>query len=434
MFLRIVSECFARRPRRKILAAVVLALGMAIATATLSVSLDVGDRLAREFRRLGANLLVTPQADSLRLEIGGVDYRPANAGAFLPESDLPKLRDIFWRNNVVGFAPILEVAARVAPPSGSMPAPSRADLRVVLIGTWSGHVVASSDGSRLLTGIENTNPWWQIVAGRWFAEGASECVVGAKLAEHAGLRIGDTLRVAAGTQVQSLTVTGLLSTGGPEEDSIAAPLSIAQQLSGKPGLYRRLYVSVLTKPEDAFARRDPSTMTPADYDRWYCTPYISSIALQISQALPGTDVRPIRRVAEGEGRLLSRVSVLMWLVTFAALLAAGLAVGATSAASVLERQVEIGLMKALGAGTKVVAALLAAEQLLLGLVGGAIGYSAGVFLARLLGKSVFGVVPGQSLFVLPLVLTLAILITLAGSMFPLWHAARHDPAVVLRGE
>lgn len=433
MFLRIVSECFTRRPRRKILAAVVLALGMAIATATLSVSLDVGDRLAREFRRLGANLLVTPQADSLRLEIGGVDYRPANAGAFLPESDLPKLRDIFWRNNIVGFAPILEVPVNVAPSPGAATAPSRADLRVTLIGTWSGHAIASSDGSRLLTGVENTNPWWQ-VDGRWFAEGASECVVGAKLAERAGLRIGDTLRIAAGAQALALTVTGLLSTGGPEEDSVAVPLSIAQQLAGKPGLYRRLYVSVLTKPEDAFARRDPSAMTPADYDRWYCTPYISSIALQISQALPGTDVRPIRRVAEGEGRLLSRVSVLMWLVTFAALFAAGLAVGATSAASVLERQVEIGLMKALGAGTKLVAALLAAEQLLLGLVGGAIGYAAGVFLARLLGQSVFGVVPAQSLFVLPLILSLAILITLAGSLFPLMHAARHDPAVVLRGE
>ena len=64
----------------------------------LALALDVGDRLAREFRSLGANLLVTPQADSLPLEIGGVDYRPVNAGAYLPESDLPKLKTIFWRN------------------------------------------------------------------------------------------------------------------------------------------------------------------------------------------------------------------------------------------------------------------------------------------------------------------------------------------------
>src|SRR6202008_3481790 len=108
-FLRLFSASIARRPRQKLLTGAALALGMAVATAALSVSLDVGDRLAREFRGLGANLLVTPKADSLPLEIGGVDYRPVNAGAYLPESDLGKLRTIFWRNNIVGFAPAIDV-------------------------------------------------------------------------------------------------------------------------------------------------------------------------------------------------------------------------------------------------------------------------------------------------------------------------------------
>src|SRR6201997_5281223 len=118
MFFRLVADSFGRRPRRKLLTGAALALGMAVATAALSVSLDVGDRLAREFRSLGANLLVTPKADSLPLEIGGVDYRPVNAGAYLPESDLGKLKTIFWRNNIVGFAPILEVQAHVLPARG----------------------------------------------------------------------------------------------------------------------------------------------------------------------------------------------------------------------------------------------------------------------------------------------------------------------------
>src|SRR6202040_3129937 len=111
MFLRLVADSFTRRPRRKLLTGAALALGMAVATAALSVSLDVGDRLAQEFRSLGANLVVTPAADSLPLEIGGVDYRPANSGAYLPEADLGKLKTIFWRNNIVGFAPILEFTA-----------------------------------------------------------------------------------------------------------------------------------------------------------------------------------------------------------------------------------------------------------------------------------------------------------------------------------
>src|SRR5271155_1928508 len=114
MFLRIVKDSFARQPRRKLLTAVALGLATAVATATLEVALDVGDRLAREFRSLGANLLVTPASDTLALEIGGVDYRPVDAGAYLPEGDLGKLKTIFWRNNIVGFAPFLDVPVAVA--------------------------------------------------------------------------------------------------------------------------------------------------------------------------------------------------------------------------------------------------------------------------------------------------------------------------------
>src|ERR1700676_5263242 len=113
MFLRLVADSFRRRPRRKLLTGAALALAMAGAPAALSVSLDVGDRLAHEFRALGANLLVTPQADSLPLEIGGVDYRPVNSGSYLPESDLGKIKTIFWPNNIVGFAPVIEVPAEV---------------------------------------------------------------------------------------------------------------------------------------------------------------------------------------------------------------------------------------------------------------------------------------------------------------------------------
>src|SRR5208282_3140700 len=121
MFLRLVADSFTRRPKRKLLTMAALALGMAVATAALSVSLDVGDRLAQEFRSLGANLVVTPLADSLPLEIGGVDYRPANAGAYLPEAELGKLKTIFWRHNIIGFAPVLDVPVVESNVSGKMP-------------------------------------------------------------------------------------------------------------------------------------------------------------------------------------------------------------------------------------------------------------------------------------------------------------------------
>jgi putative ABC transport system permease protein len=235
-------------------------------------------------------------------------------------------------------------------------------------------------------------------------------------------------------RVPVLTVTGILSTGESEDEAIVTSLAEAQEISRLRGVYRKLYVSALTKPEDDFARRDPQVMKADEFERWSCSPYVSSIAYSIKQALPGTDVRVIRRVAEGEGTILTRVRALLWMVTLAALLAAALAVGASSAASVIERRTEIGLMKALGAGSGTVGFLLAAEQLLLAFVGGGIGYSLGIVLARLVGQKIFGVAPQPSLLVLVAVLALAAGVTLLGSAIPLRRASRYEPAPILRGE
>jgi putative ABC transport system permease protein len=456
MFLRLVADSFARRPRRKLLTAAALSLGMAVVTAAFSVSLDVGDRLAREFRSLGANLVVTPEADSLPLEIGGVDYRPVNAGAYLPEADLPKIKSVFWHNNIMGFAPVFEVAATLPRVTFGSGQPDLPAMPAELIGTWAAHAVPLPDGGTFTTGIQHTNPWFR-VEGKWFSDVAQlerievapmghtyleaqpECVVGERIAARRNLKAGEQLvvSVTAGDgneKHQSCTITGILSSGGPEDDAVLMPLDRVQQLVDKPGQYRELYVSALTKPEDDFARKDPAKMTPDETERWMCTPYISSIAYSIRQVLPGTDVRVIRRVAEGEGVILQRVQALLWLVTLAALLAAALAVGASSAASVIERRSEIALMKALGAGSGTVGFLLAAEQLLLAFIGGGLGYSLGTILARAVGQKIFGVAPEASLLVLAVVLVLAAGVTLLGSALPLRRAARYEPAPILRGE
>ena len=439
MFLRLVADSFTRRPRRKVLTAAALSLGMAVVTAALSVSLDVGDRLATEFRSLGANLLVTPEADSLPLEIRGVDYRPVNRGAYLPEADLSKLKTIFWHNNVMAFSPTLEVPVeswtpRFSPASAAFVKPA-AHGDEVLIGAWSNHEVRLPEGGSFVTGLEQTSPWWS-VEGAWFNDSAAECIVGRNFAKKNAVLIGSPVYLEGPIPGEGLrlTVTGVFSSGGREDDGVVAPLRVVQQYLQKPGKYRKLLVSALTKPEDDFARRDPKTMKADEFERWSCSPYVSSIAYSIKEVLPGSDVRVIRRVAEGEGSILTRVRALLWVVTFAALLAAALAVGASSAASVIERRTEIGLMKALGAGSGTVGFLLAAEQLLLAFVGGGIGYSLGTILARLVGQRIFGIAPAPSLLVLVAVLALAAGVTLLGSAIPLRRASHYQPAPILRGE
>src|SRR5262245_24153872 len=192
MFLRLIADNFARRPRRKLLTTAALSLGMAVATAALSVSLDVGDRLAKEFRSLGANLVVTPEADSLPLEIGGVDYRPVNAGAYLTEADLPRIKTVFWHNNIIAFAPMLE-STRFYAVAGKHQLSSADSSKVRVIGTWVDHRIPLADGSEFFTGIEKTNPWWRI-DGSWFTEQRPyECVVGETLAQDLHVSIGDKI-------------------------------------------------------------------------------------------------------------------------------------------------------------------------------------------------------------------------------------------------
>jgi putative ABC transport system permease protein len=425
VFARIIVESAARNPRRKIVAAAVLILASAAAAATLTVALDEGNRLAQEFSSFGANIVVTPQADSIPLQIGGIDSRPVSQGAYLREADLGRLKTIFWRNNVIGFTPFLEVPVTIETPSGP--------VETTLVGTWFRHPVPVAGESPFVTGLEATHPWWH-AEGNWFHDGAAECVLGRTLAERLGIKPGQELALRSGPGQVTVRVTGIVSTGESEDGAVVGPLSLAQQLANRPGDYRRLLVSAFTKPEDDFARQDPGRMTGDEYERWYCSPYPESIAAQVEQALPGSRARVVRRVAESEGQILGRVSALFWLITLGALAAAALAIAAMAAASVIERRGEVALMKALGATSSLLAWFFLAEQMVVALASGALGYVVGTLLARGLGRLVFGVASPPQLVLLPVVVAMAAVVAAAGSLVPLGRVARLDPAPILRGE
>ena len=122
----------------------------------------------------------------------------------------------------------------------------------------------------------------------------------------------------------------------------------------------------------------------------------------------------------------------MALITLAALLSAGLTVWSLTATTMMERRGEIAIMQAIGGARWLVATLLGSEIALIGLAGGIIGAFTGVWLAKIVGQSVFHdnlEIPG----ILPfLVMLAAILVALAGAAQPLRRALRLEPAVILR--
>ena len=420
MFVRLVYESFRRQKRRKILAGAAITLGVTVATAMIAVATDIGDKINHELKALGANLVVTPQEDSLDLEIGGVNLKPPTDGAFLSEADLRKIKGIFWHNNIVGFAPVLPVSAVIQHEGKPQD--------VTLTGTYFSKKV-SYGNEDFITGAKTLYPWWK-VSGAWPDDNSRDVLIGERLAAKLNEQPGNTITISG----RQLRVDGILSTGGAEDDEVIAPLSLAQEILGKPDAVKRVYVSALTKPEDAFARRDPKSLSGAIYDRWYCTPYPQAIALQLTEAVSHSHAEQIRQVAQNEGAVLTRIEGLIFLITLAALFASGLAVSAAMATAIFERRAEVGLMKALGAGKFAVASVFFAEAALMALIGGAIGFGIGSALAHQIGHSIFNSQISISPVLLPVILAIAVIVTFAGSAMAIRRAVSLDPVFALRGE
>src|ERR1700734_3422075 len=357
MFVRLVYESFRRQKRRKLLAGAAIALGVTVAPAMIAVATDIGDKINRELRTIGANLLVTPQEDTLDVEIGGVNLKPPSDGAFLNEADLPKIKSTFWHNNITGFAPMLPVNV-------TLQRDGKAE-NLTLLGTYFAKEI-SFGKEEFKTGVGTPHPWWR-VSGAWPEDSSRDVLLGERLAASLSAKAGDEITLSG----RRLQVSGILNTGGSEDDEVVAPIALAQEILGKPGAVKRVYVSALTKPEDALARRDPKSLSGAIYDRWYCSPYPQSIAFQLQEAIPNSHAEQIRQVAQNEGAVLRRIEGLIFLVTLAALFASALAVSAAMATAIFERRAEVGLMKALGAGRFAVASIFFAEATLLALLGGA---------------------------------------------------------------
>jgi len=428
MFFRFVSQSIRRSPRRKAMTVAAVAMGTAVATAMLGVMLDIGDRVNRELRSLGANLMVTPKAQSLPVEIGGISYRPVSSQEYIPEDQVPKIKSTFWQLNITGFAPSLKAAA------------SLGGRNVPVEGVWFRRRFRGADGSMLEAGLRTVNGEWK-VDGRWIddrarndqnngaVEARLEAMLGGAVAGRLGVKPGDTLQLFG----QPFTVAGIISTGGEEEDRIFTRLEVLQRLTNRPNQVDAVQVGALTKPEDEFARKDPAKMTPKEYDRWYCTPYISSIAHQIEEVLPMAVARPIWRVADNEGKVLGKIRGLMMLITLAALASAGLTVWSVMATTVLERREEIAIMQATGAGNGLVAALFSTEVALEGAAGGLLGSWVGLLLAAWVGRAVFQTSLEIPAILGPIVVGAAVLASVAGAAQPLRRALLLQPAVALRG-
>jgi len=404
--MRLLFDSLARQRRRKVLAVTAVWIGISLVVGLLALSLDVGDKMNRELRAFGANIRLEPASTAIPVRVGGYELTSAVAPAYLDQTALGTLKTIFWANNLLEVAPRLWATGRIA------------DHTVTLLGIQFDH-----------------RPAHWALDGAWPSR-PNECLLGAELARSGWFTVGQSVAVAGASRTITLRIRGIVSIGDGDERALIAPLATVQELSGLAGKISEADLSALTTPENRLAeqyRLDPTSLTPTDYDRWYCTPYPGSVARNVQEAIPGSVARVVRRVSESQGAVLTRINGLVMVLSLLAALACTLSVMGVLTSSVLERQTEVALLKALGAHDGSVLRLFLTEAGLLGLLGGTLAASTGSLLGAWLLRVVFGgpAEPHGALWLLaPL---LGCLTALAATALPIRHTLRRDAATVLHG-
>jgi len=341
-------------------------LGTSLVVAALNLRHGISERLAQELGSYGANLVLVPRAEP-----------------FLKERDLVALEDARLKDRIMGYAPFLHRVVKVE------------GRDIVLAGTQ-------------FSQVKEISQWWQ-VEGAWPVK-EDEALIGSNVASKLGLRLDDRFSVIHKTSQLSLSVAGLLRTGGAEEHQVFVPLETLQRLT----LLQGFLTSVLV-----------SSRAGKDLDE--------TVAI-LQKAWPQAETRTLLQVARAEEALLARLEIFLTLVSLLILIAAGLSVYATMSTAALERRVEMALMRALGGEERRVAWIFAAEALGIGLIGGILGCAIGLLLSEIIGLSVFGSFIFPSLLSLPIGLALGVGISLFCSLWVMRRILALQPAVVLRGE
>lgn len=382
MFFRMITASLMRRRSRMIVALLSIAIGATILSGLVSIYYDVPRQLGAEFRNYGANMILTGSD-------GGFTYAEFSKGkSVIPAAD------------IVGAAPYRYENVRIR------------EKPVVAAGTDPDEAKAAS-------------PYWLIDSGEWFRN-SGELLMGAKVAESFRLKAGDKIEVsftpedqqekAADNQapednVREFTISGILKTGGTEEEYVYMNMGDLEALTGTAD---RIDVSELS----VSAVSDKLKQYTAD----------------INSSVPEVHASLVKRVTASETTVLSKLQALVLLVTVVVLALTMICVATTMTAVVAERRKEIGLRKAIGASDSSIIKEFMGESMLLGLLGGIAGSVLGYVFAQQVSIRVFSSSISFRPLLVPITITVSIAVTGLSSLMPIRSATEVDPALVLKGE
>ena len=456
MFVIMLGRALARRRSRALAAIGSSAVGAATLFCLAAVCLAIPAQMNAQMRQFGANLIVVPLQGSSEAATAGPAATPSAASAApQPSAGATPSASATAIPSGDAAAPQSSAAASPSPGAGdTAPATARVSPQaaadaVAAVAAATGSSTNRSAAYRYETVRINKSPYlvggidvdavralnghWEI-EGQWPGEG--EVLIGLDVAETTGFKVGSTVNAeylgsddlslsstvsSSGDTAQvagqaSWRVSGIVDTGGSEDDILYVPLDQLETLTGSADAgYDVVEFSV-----------DTTSVTAAD------------VAAAVNRAADGAGqgvrAEPVSKITSGDTRIITMLDTLFWVVAVVVLGLTLVGVSTTMTVIVSERRNEIGLRKALGASSRSIAVEFYTEAACLGLIGGLIGTAIGYALARAVGIGVFEQPIGFSWWLALLSLLLSALVAVIASAGPVRGATRIDPALVLREE
>ena len=374
MLFRVIGKALWVRPGKLFLSVSALAVGATLASAFLSIYFDLPEKISSEFRTLGPNLIVAPRGPG---GPGGEDPTfPASIENQIA-SEYPDVARLPW---------LFAIA--------------KADGRDVILGGTN------------LADLARMHPGWHgLSSGNETQNGV---IAGEKAAEVFGWKPGTTVRVTYAQRDISLPLTAIISTGGSEDTQLLVPLAAVEYLTGQDG---RLSLIQLAAPGSAVEVES----------QWH------RIAGGFA-ATPAVEVKALRPVLESEARVVMKVRGLMLGLAGIVLALVILSVLTTVSGQILDRQKDIGVMKALGGSDAGIARFFLAETAAQALLAAGVGFAAGFALAQLAAERIFHSAITLRWDVAAAVFGLTLGAALLATALPARWIRRMDAAVILRGE
>ena len=371
MFFIMIANSLLRRKARMAIALLAVAIGATIISGMITVYKEVPEQMGRAFRAYGANMLILPGGDQ----------------PVIHEDTIANVRKTLSDYEIVGITPFLYDTLLVNP-------------QTVMAGGTDFAV------------LQEVSPYWQI-RGDWPTPGEKDILLGAEFAQKLRVSPGDTVTVSGGegTIVSDYRVSGIVRTGGNEENFVFVPLGELQSIKNRPDEISLAQVSVVAGQED-----------------------LARAEAKIRADVPGTEPQLVKQIAQSQDTVLGKLQALVLIVTIVVLVLTLICVSTTMMAIVTERRKEIGLKKALGADNRHIVAEFFGEGCLLGALGGVLGSGFGYLFAESVSVNVFGRGIEFSATIVVVALIMSIFVTGVASLLPVRIATNVDPAIILRGE